>query len=204
MLQFLPYNFNSPEPCQTPEGTLQCVLTEASDPLCFVSTAGTTPFPRSQCAGTHGWLKRGEVALLPRLTAQFITCRLYRACHWLLQQAKSSFRLWAAADFWAVSCAIWYTVTKIPGENVATVFVCSEDNSTRFFQNMVNHRKGFTSQKYALTNTFWLTNMKSHTICTLSIHSALEALSNVPLVRTHPAAVQCRTMSVTRATTSIS
>jgi hypothetical protein len=202
-LLFLPHNFISPELCQSPEGTLQCVLTEASDPLCFVSTAGTTPFPRSQRAGTHGWLKQGEVALVLQLMAQFITCCLHTTCHWLPQQAKSSFRPWAAADFWAVSRAIWYTVTNIPMEKVATVFFCSEDNCTRFFRSVVNRRRGITSQKSALTNTFCLTNMKSHIICTPSIHTSLEALSNVPLVRTIPATVQCRTMSATRATTSI-
>ena len=80
-LWFLPHNFISPELCQSPEGTLQCVLTEASDPQRFVSIAGTTPFPRSQCAGTHGWLKHCEVMYLLHLMAQFITCCLYRTCH---------------------------------------------------------------------------------------------------------------------------
>ena len=68
LLLFLPHNFISPELRQSPEGTSRCVRTEASDPQCFVSIAGTTPFPRSQCAGTHGWLKHGEVALLLQLT----------------------------------------------------------------------------------------------------------------------------------------
>jgi hypothetical protein len=57
---FLSHNFISPELCQSPEETLQHVLTEASDLQCFVWIAGTIPFPHSQCAGTHGWLKHGS------------------------------------------------------------------------------------------------------------------------------------------------